>query len=240
VALLARATLTPPAAAAWDNATVQIDVVPETRLAGAQETELRVVALETTRVSDVSTEAPFKLAVTMAVCPIEKTPAVAVNVADMEPAGIGTLAGTVKTGRLLESVTVAPPEPAAWAKLTVQADVVPEFSADGAQDTDVKAGVPAEPTVALNSTGANPLTAAITFAIAPTDPAPNVKVTDACPAASLTAVSEDTYPLPCVTAKCTTAFGITLPAASSTNAAKGAGSGAPVVPVWPDPEAIWS
>jgi hypothetical protein len=61
---------------------------------------------------DAVFEAPLKVAVTTAVCAAEMLPAVAANVAVLEPLRIATVAGTVSTAMLLDSATVVPVAPA--------------------------------------------------------------------------------------------------------------------------------
>ena len=62
-------------------------------------------------------------------------PAVAVKAADVAPEATVTEDGTVKAAALLDSVTVAPPDPAACDSVTVQADVPLEFRLVGLHDT---------------------------------------------------------------------------------------------------------
>jgi hypothetical protein len=60
---------------------------------------------------------------------------VAVKPADIAPDDTFTVAGTVSAALLLESATVAPPEPAACESVAVQADVPPELRVVGEHDT---------------------------------------------------------------------------------------------------------
>ena len=62
----------------------------------------------------------------------------AVNVALLAPAGTVTPAGTVSVVVLLESVTAAPPEPAAWNNVTVHVAVPAELRLAGVQDNELK------------------------------------------------------------------------------------------------------
>jgi hypothetical protein len=62
-------------------------------------------------------------------------PAVAVKLADVAPDATFAEVGTDSAGLLLESVTVAPPEPAACDNVTVQMDVPPELRLEGEHDT---------------------------------------------------------------------------------------------------------
>src|SRR2546427_360151 len=109
-------------------------------------------------------------------------PAVAVNVALLDAAGTKILAGTVRTCALLKSVTVDPPEPAAWDKVRVHVDAAPELRLAGAQDNEVKVGPPEPAAIeASNCTGGSPLTFAITLVTAPITPFPIVKMMEARP-----------------------------------------------------------
>jgi len=69
--------------------------------------------------------APFSVAVSTAVWCVVHEPAVTVNVAEVEPAGTVTDAGTGRTMLLLDRDTVVPALGAAWAKVTVQVDFAP-------------------------------------------------------------------------------------------------------------------
>ncbi|MGA9108372.1 MAG: hypothetical protein WB359_23765 [Bryobacteraceae bacterium] len=62
-------------------------------------------------------------------------PAVAVKFAEVAPDATLTEPGTVNAVTLLDSVTVMPPEPAAWDSVTVHADVPPELRLAGLHDT---------------------------------------------------------------------------------------------------------
>jgi hypothetical protein len=83
------------------------------------------------------------VAVTTAVCPADTLPAVAVNVAVLEPAGTMTAAGTASAARLLESVTVAPPVATGCDIVTVHVAVPPGVRVDGVHVTEVRDGVAA-------------------------------------------------------------------------------------------------
>ena len=66
-------------------------------------------------------------------------PATAVKAAFVAPPGTFTAGGTVNVGVLLESVTVAPPEPAACDNATVQVEIPPEPMLDGLHDSRLTA-----------------------------------------------------------------------------------------------------
>ena len=85
-------------------------------------------------------ETPFKEAVSVAVWLVVKVPAVAVKVADVDPAGIVTDAATGSVALLLDRDTAVPPVGAAWASATVQVDLAPEVRLVGEHSSEDKAG----------------------------------------------------------------------------------------------------
>ena len=107
VTLLDSVTEMPPVPAACDNVTVQVDVPFEFRLVGLHDSELTVVAA--TREMLAVCVLPFKVPVTTAVRLLGMVPAVAVNVAELLPAGTVTDEGTDSSLVVLERPTVAPP-----------------------------------------------------------------------------------------------------------------------------------
>jgi hypothetical protein len=82
-------------------------------------------------------EAPFRVAVMVALWFVVRTPAVAMKVAELAPAGTVTDAGIVSGALLSDSVMVAPEEAASF-KLTVQVVEAPEATVPGLQLKDVK------------------------------------------------------------------------------------------------------
>jgi hypothetical protein len=132
-ALLASTTVTPPLPAALDRFAVHVDVPLEPRLVGAQDS--RVKTAGATREIDAVCELPLYVAVICAVWSAVMLPAVAVNAAVPVPGATNTLPGTVNPTALLDSVTVAPPAPEAFDKLTVQLDAAPGPRLVGAHDT---------------------------------------------------------------------------------------------------------
>jgi hypothetical protein len=137
-ALLESATVTPPEPAACDSVTVQVEVAPEARLAGAQETELTTIG--TASNTENVCVLPLYVAVTTAVWFVDTVPAVATKLAVVEPLDTVTVPGTVRAAALLDSVTTAPPLPAAFDRVTTQVDVPPELRLVGEQLSDAKAG----------------------------------------------------------------------------------------------------
>jgi hypothetical protein len=90
---------------AFDSVTVQVEVAAEPRLAGVHESRLTTACDTSEMVADC--ELPFSEAVTEAVWSVAIDPAVAVKFAVFEPVPTVTVAGTVSSGLLLDSETVA-------------------------------------------------------------------------------------------------------------------------------------
>jgi hypothetical protein len=121
-------------------------------------------------------ELPFSEAVTTAVRDVEIVPAVAVNVAVAALAATDTLAGTASAVVLLESVSVAPPLPAACERVAVHVDAPPLLRAAGLQETELNTAVA---TGATNSTDVIcrlPFREAVRIAVWPADNVPVVAV----------------------------------------------------------------
>ena len=133
-ALLDTDTTTPPRPAALESVTTQFDVPAELRIDGVHASEVRAGGVGT-RVRVCVCELPFSDAVTIAVWFVVIVPAVAVKFAVAAPDNTVTEAGTVSVAWLLESATLAPPDPAACDRVTEQADVPPEVRLVGLQET---------------------------------------------------------------------------------------------------------
>jgi uncharacterized membrane protein YjdF len=131
--LLDSPTATPPVPAALDSVTVQVDPPPVPRLVGLQDSPLTNTG--GTSVMFAVCELPFSEAVTVAVWFVEIVPAVAVNVAVVEPDATVTVPGTVSAPTLLDSPTATPPVPAALDSVTVQVDPPPVPRLVGLQDS---------------------------------------------------------------------------------------------------------
>ena len=115
--------------------TVQVLDAPELTLVGLHaraETSVGATMLKV-----VLWEAPFRVAVMVALWFVVRTPAVAMKVAELAPAGTVTDAGIVSGALLSDSVMVAPEEAASF-KLTVQVVEAPEATVPGLQLKDVK------------------------------------------------------------------------------------------------------
>src|ERR1035438_6141527 len=102
------------------SVTVQLLVPPLPSVAGVHDTELTVTAVA--RVIDDACVLPFNVAVSVAVWSEAIVPAVAMNVAAVDPAATATDPGTVSAAVLLDSVTVPPP---AFVSVAVQLLVPP-------------------------------------------------------------------------------------------------------------------
>ena len=155
---------------------------PEVTLVGLQDrAETKRGA---TRLTVAVCKAPFKAAVTVAVWLVVKTPAVAMKEAELAPADTFTDAGTVSSGLLSESVTVAPEE-AGWLKLTVQEVKAPEATVAGLQLSDVKVGsppiviVPPVAVVGIALAEAEAPSALVTPMVVPDEVGDNVTVSNA-------------------------------------------------------------
>jgi hypothetical protein len=99
-------------------------------------------------VTDALVLAP-KVAVSTTVWDAATAPAVAVNVADVAPAGTVTVAGDGSAGGLFEArATVLPPAGATWVKVMVHVVTAPERSAVGLQASEDAEGLGETVTVA--------------------------------------------------------------------------------------------
>jgi hypothetical protein len=130
-------TARPPAGAARDNVTVQVDVPGALTVAGPQLSPLNCATGDTVT---VVVFAGLALAVTVTVCVLETEAAVAVNVAMVAPLATVTIAGKGKAALLLDRLTVTPLAGAAFVSVTVQVVVCPDVTLAGAQATDDNCG----------------------------------------------------------------------------------------------------
>jgi hypothetical protein len=128
--------------AALDKDTVQMELLPEFTLEGAQPTEVNTTG-GAVKLKNAVFETPFEVAVTMAEESVEMVPAVAAKEAVDWPLDTVTQAGTVREALLLDKATtvlaVAAPE-----RLTVQEEDVPEVRLAGPQlspDREMVTGV---------------------------------------------------------------------------------------------------
>ena len=90
---------------------VQVEVAPEFTLVGLQVRP--VTSMGATRFKVVVCEEPLSEAVTVALCPVVRVPAVAVKLAEVAAAATVTEAGTVRAVLLLVNATLLPPVGAA-------------------------------------------------------------------------------------------------------------------------------
>ena len=124
VLLSASATEEPPVGAACDNVTVQVELAPETTVAGAHCTDETAICGGVT-VMEVVIELPPSDTVTGSLWLEVTVVAVAVKVALLEPAATITEAGMVKAGGSAMAM-LAPPLGAAVERVTVQVAAAPE------------------------------------------------------------------------------------------------------------------
>jgi len=118
--LLDSVTDAPPAGAAEESVTVQVEVPPLAKLVVVQPKELSNTGAVSDSVDVV--ELLLYVAVIVPLWLLGMVPAVAVKVLVVDPAATVTEAGTVNSALLLDSVTDAPPAGAACERVTVQVD----------------------------------------------------------------------------------------------------------------------
>jgi hypothetical protein len=140
--LLLSDTDCPPVPAAFDSVTVQVELAPELKLVGLQESWLTTIGAD--RAIEADCEVPFTDAVTEAVWSAEMLPAVALNVALKSPAATITFAGTVSRPLLLLSDTCAPPVAGAFVSVTVHVELAPEPSVAGLHESELTPGATSE------------------------------------------------------------------------------------------------
>jgi hypothetical protein len=122
---------------------------------------------------------------------LETVPAVATKLAMVEPFATVTDPGTTSAAVLLESVTTAPPDPAAFESVATQFEAAPEARLVGKQATDIKAGG-AESKV-KDCVCEPPFKEAVTTAVCVEEIVPTVavKVAEADPVATVTEAGTD-------------------------------------------------
>jgi len=140
--LLLSDTEAPPAPADLEMVTVQVELAPDIRLLGLQESWLTTGGAESAITAPC--ELPFSEAVTVADWSDGMAPAVAVKVALEKPAATSTLAGTVSNALLLLSDTDEPPVAGGFDRVMVQVDPAPEARVEGLQDTELTTGATSE------------------------------------------------------------------------------------------------
>jgi hypothetical protein len=175
--LLDSVTVPPPV---FVSVTVQLLVPPLLSVAGVHDTALTVTAVA--RAIDAVRVLPFNDAVSVAVWSEAIVPAVAVNVAVVDPAATVTDPGTVSAAVLLDSVTVPPP---VFVSVTVQLLVPPLLSVAGVHDSELTVTAVAK---AIDAVCVPPFNAAVTVAVWSDAivPAVAVKVAVVDPAATVT------------------------------------------------------
>jgi hypothetical protein len=144
-------TAAPPLPAAAVRVTVPVPDWPPTIALGLTETPLKTARGSTVTLNVVL--APEYEAVKVAVVEELTVPAVTVNVAEVEPCGIFTIAGTLAAAELeLDSETPTPPVPAAAVRVMVPVADWPPTMVAGLTDTlpnAAAAGLTVTPKVVL-------------------------------------------------------------------------------------------
>ena len=125
---------------------------------------------------------PFKVAVTLTLWFVVRVPAVAMKVAELDPADTATDAGMVSRALLSDNVTVVLEE-TAWFRLAVQEVEAPEATVPGLQLNHVRLSgtplmlmVPPAPVVGIALPAAEAPSAFVTLMAVPDDAADNVTV----------------------------------------------------------------
>jgi hypothetical protein len=154
------ATTAPPAPAAFDNVTVQVELAPVTRRAGLQEKPL--IMTDVTNAIVVVREAPFSVAVIPAFWSVENAAVVAEKIALVAPDPTVTAFGTFSAAKLLDSATTAPAAPAAFDRVTVQVEFRLGPRLAGLQDSPLSAAVA---TSEIDTVRETPATSAVTVAV---------------------------------------------------------------------------
>ena len=141
VLLELKLTETPPVGAGPFNVIVPVDVTPPRTDVGAT---ARLISAGGLTVSVANSEPPFSVPVMVAATAEDTAEVETVKVADLAPAAIVTVAGTVALVALALRVTVAPPGGAGPFKVTVPVAPVPPITEDGRTERPDK---PADVTV---------------------------------------------------------------------------------------------
>jgi len=136
--LLDSATLAPPVGAVWFSVMVQVLAEFCPSMAGLQLSE--ETCSGATRATLAVMDVALSVAVTVAVWLAPHVPAVAAEVAEVEPAGTVTEAATGSIELLLDRATVVPPLGAAAASETVQVAWAPDARLVGEHSSDDRAG----------------------------------------------------------------------------------------------------
>jgi hypothetical protein len=119
----------PPVGAALLSVMVQVLEAFGPRLVGLHASE--ETTTDADRLMVALAEVPLYVAVTVALWSLAIVPAVALKVADREPAATVTDAGTVNAALLSEIAIAAPPAGAAFESVTVQTELAPEVRLAG-------------------------------------------------------------------------------------------------------------
>lgn len=132
-----RVTAAPPVGAGPFSVTVPVELLPPTTVVGLK-LNAEITGGTTVRVAVLLPCELLAVMVTAVDAPTAEV--VMVKLALVEPAATVTEAGTVAALELSLSETVAPPVPAAAARVTVPVELVPPVTLVGLTDTEVIAG----------------------------------------------------------------------------------------------------
>jgi hypothetical protein len=177
-----RSTTSPPVGAAFASVTVPLAVWPPNMVVPVN---VSVTVLAAVRPSVPVVEDPLAEAVIVAVCSVETTLVVTVNVIEVEPAGTVTVppVGTMAAVSLEESVTTTPPVGAACVRVTVPTEDAPPTTLAGLNETEATP----TPVTARVPVWLEPFAVAVIVAdvLAPTGTVVTVKVPVVAPAATV-------------------------------------------------------
>jgi hypothetical protein len=182
------ATAVPPAGAACDMVTVQVELAPEAMLAGVHASDDTVTGVGAVTVTEAVLELPFRVAVTVTAWLVVTVPAVAVKLAVVAPDATVAEDGTVNAALLSEIATAVPPAGAACEIVTVHVELAPEAMVAGhASDDTVTAGAGA--VTVTEAVRELPFKVAVTVTawLVVTVPAVAVKLAVVAPAATVAA-----------------------------------------------------
>jgi len=130
----ARETVVLPLAAAFVNVTVQVLFAPEANVAGEHCTDDRLTGACSVTLAEE--DAPFRVAVMVALAFDATVPAVAMKAAEVELAGTETEAGIARVPSFEDSETVVAPLAVELDSVTVQVLLAPEVNVEGEHCTD--------------------------------------------------------------------------------------------------------
>jgi hypothetical protein len=178
-----RVTSWPPAGAATERVTVQVEELPEVMEKGEHESVLGTGRAATVR--EAVLEVPLAVAVTTTAVLVVTEAAVTEKVAEVDPEATVTEAGVLSAALLSERVTNCPPAGAAAERVTVHEAELPEVMEAGEQESVLGTGRAVTVTEDVLEV---PLAAAVTTTVvlAVTEAAVTEKVAEVAPLAMVT------------------------------------------------------